>query len=168
MKKLLALCLTLVLLTNCAITAFATEDTCSGSGETEIFAHLYSSYSIVIPAAIDFGSSQEIQSEVMLINAYIESGYKVDVYATNFNQNGGITLTNVDNSMYEITCMLTNREKNTVASLEIPLVTFYDTDVSFGTSTNKYYDLTIVHNGVPGQYVGTMTYSFSCSPYEQG
>ena len=166
MKKILALCLTLVLLANCATTAFAAEDTCAGSGETEITAHIYSTYTITIPATIDLEAGT--RGEVTITDANLESGYKVDVFATNFNNNGGITLTHRDNSMYEITCMLTNIEQNMCATAEVPLVSFYDTEVpTWGDTATKYFDIQVQNYGLAGHYSGTMTYSFSCNPYEQ-
>ena len=52
MKKILALCLSVVMLLSLSTTAFAAEmwDESAGSGETEVYAHIYSSYFISIPA----------------------------------------------------------------------------------------------------------------------
>ena len=166
MKKLLALCLTIVLIANCAITAFAAEDTCAGSGETEITAHIYSTYTITIPAAIDL--EEGTLGEVTITNANLESGYKVDVFATNFNNNGGITLTHQKYDMYQITCILVNMERNMCATTEVPLVSFYDTELpNWGDTAIKYFDIQAENYGFAGYYYGTMTYSFSCNPYEQ-
>ncbi len=163
MKKLLALCLTIILLANCAITAFAYEDSCAGSGETEILAHLYSTYSISIPATIDLTTGTT--GEVTIIDANIESGYKVDVFATNLNQSGAVSLTHITDSTSKIDCILTNIELNMCASSEVPLVTFYDTEFTTYSTATKYFELLVAPFGLAGQYTGTMTYSFSCSPY---
>lgn len=166
MKKILALCLTLVLLMSCATTVFAVEDTCAGSGETEITAHVYSTYTISIPATIDL--TEVVMGEVTIADANIESGYKVDVFATNLNNNGGITFTKIDDAMYEITCMLTNIEQNMCVTAEVPLVSFYDTELTtWGSTATKYFDIQVPDYARAGYYSGTMTYSFSCNPYEQ-
>ena len=163
MRKILALCLSLVMLATCTTTAFAYEDSCAGSGETEILAHLYSTYSISIPATIDLTAG--MTGEVTIIDANIEYGYKVDVYVTNLNQFGAVTLTHTSDSTSMIDCMLTNIEQNLCATSEVPLVTFFDSELTaFGTAT-KYFGLDVAPFGLAGQYTGTMTYSFSCSPY---
>lgn len=163
MKKLLALCLSLVLLATCTTTAFAYEDSCAGSGETEILAHLYSTYSISIPATIDLTAG--MTGEVTIIDANLESGYKVDVFVTNLNQSGAVTLTHINDSTSKIDCMLTNIEQNMCASSEVPLVTFYDTEFTTSNTATKYFDMQVAPFGLAGQYTGIMTYSFACSPY---
>lgn len=163
MKKILALCLTLVLLMSCATTVFAVEDTCAGSGETEISTHLYSTYNISIPAVIDLAAGEIGEVEITFAN--VESGYKVDVYATNLNENGGITLRLVDDDTYVVNCTLINLEQNACASADVPLVTFCDTELTSYGSAIKYFDIEVDSYGMAGIYSGTMTYSFSCNPY---
>ena len=62
---------------------------------------------------------------------------------------------------------LRNVEANCGATRETPLVSFRDTELeNFGTAT-KYFELDYQPFGNAGYYYGTMTYSFSCNPYEQ-
>ena len=103
--------------------------------------------------------------EVEITFANVESGYKVDVYATNFNENGGITLRLVDDDTYVVNCTLINLEQNACASADVPLVTFYDTELTSYGSAIKYFDIEVDSYGMAGIYSGTMTYSFSCNPY---
>ena len=120
MKKILVLCLTLVLLANCATTVFAMESPCSGSGESEVTAHLYSTYSISIPATIDANMGT---AEVTVSQANLEEGYAINVYISNLNEKGGITLTHT-NGTDEILCMFQNTELNCAVDGNVPLVSF--------------------------------------------
>lgn len=160
MKKLLALCLTLALLANCATTAFASEVPCSGSGEAEVTAHIYSGYLITIPATIDANTGT---GEVTISQATLEEGYKVDVYVTNANDNGGITLTHT-NGVDEILCVFQNTTLGTTVSSTVPLVTFYATELVDTSTATKSFGMELMLLSTPGQYSGTMTYSFSCDP----
>ena len=69
MKKILALCLSIVMLLSLSTTVFAAEywDESAGNGQTEIKAHIYSSYTITIPATIDLsnGEQGEVMAKVM-------------------------------------------------------------------------------------------------------
>ena len=165
MKKLIAICLSLVLLATCAPTAFAMGDTSAGSGEVQLSAHRYSSYTITMPAAIDLEMTN--RGEVTITDANIESGYKVDVFVTNLNSEGAVTLTNT-NGVSTMDVWLRNVEANCGATRETPLVSFRDTELDyFGTAT-KYFELDYHSFGNAGYYYGTMTYSFSCNPYQEG
>ena len=164
MKKLLAICLSLVILAACAPTAFAMGDTSAGSGEVQIFAHRYSSYTITMPATINLEATN--QGAVTIADANIETGYKVDVFVTNLNLEGAVTLTHT-NGVGTMDVWLRNIEANCGASAETPLVSFRDTELeNYGTAT-KYFELDYNSYGNAGYYYGTMTYSFSCNPYEQ-
>lgn len=162
MKKLLALCLPLVLLANCATTAFAMESPCSGSGESEVTAHLYSTYSISIPATIDANIGT---AEVIVTQANLEDGYAINVYISNLNENGGITLTHT-NGVDEILCTFQNTELNCAVGGNVPLVSF-DYNIFSGTNTaSKTFGMELLALSQPGVYSGTMTYYFSCDPCE--
>lgn len=164
MKKLLAICLSLVLLATCAPTAFATGDTSAGSGEVQISAHRYSSYTITMPATINLETTN--RGAVTITDANIETGYKVDVFVTNLNNEGALTLTH-ENGIYGTDCWFTNIEASAAVLSDTPLVSFYDAELDpFGTST-KYFEVHILPYGNAGYFSGTMTYSFSCNPYEQ-
>lgn len=61
MKKIIALCMSIVMLLSLSTTAFAAEywDESAGSGESQVYAHIYSSYSISIPATIDLRNGEQ-------------------------------------------------------------------------------------------------------------
>ena len=164
MKKLIAICLSLILLATCAPTAFAMGDTSAGSGEVQLSAHRYSSYTITMPATIDLDMGN--QGIVTITDANIESGYKVDVFVTNLNLEGAVSLVHT-NGMATMDVWFRNIEENKGATAEVPLVSFRDTEVeNYGTLT-KYFEMDAMYYGTAGYYCGTMTYSFSCNPYEQ-
>ena len=162
MKKLLALCLTIVLLANCATTAFAMESPCSGSGESVVTAHLYSTYIISIPATIDANMGT---AEVTVSQANLEDGYAINVYISNLNEYGGITLTH-ENGVDQIQCLFQNTEMNCALGGGVPLVSF-DSALFSGTDTAaKTFGMELAGLSEPGEYSGTMTYYFSCDPCE--
>ena len=79
------LLLSLTLLASLSTTAFAAEywDESAGSGKSEVYAHLYSSYTVTIPATIDLRNGE--MGAVTVSDANIESGYSVKVYTINKN-----------------------------------------------------------------------------------
>lgn len=157
MKKVISMFVALMLLMSVSVTAFA-EDMSAGTGEAQVYSHIYSSYSISIPATIDLRNGES--GEVTIIDASIEDGYSVKVFATNLSENG-IKLTHTD-GMTTIDCVLMNIELNANASAEIPLTSFASTDIENGTAT-KYFSLQPDTYGKPGDYSGTLQYSFSCT-----
>lgn len=168
MKKILALCLSVVMLLSLSTTAFAAEmwDKSAGSGETEIHAHIYSSYTITIPATIDLRNGE--QGEVTLTNPNIESGYSVKVYCNNIVEEGGIRLYHTTNQNTTLLCSLINLEKNqNIMDSTAPLVTFTQDEVT-SEATIKYFGIEVMDTMcTPGDYIGTMQYSFECSPIEE-
>lgn len=165
MKKILALCLSVVMLLSLSTTAFAAEiwDESAGSGETEVYAHIYSSYFISIPATIDLRNGE--QGEITLTDANIEEGYEVNVYCTNIFENG-IRLYHTVDSNIGITCVLTDVDNTIQYTSETPLATFVQDDFSQGAIT-KYFGLHLMDDlSKAGDYVGVMEYSFECSPIE--
>lgn len=166
MKKILALCLSIVMLLSLSTTAFAAEywDESAGSGETEVYAHIYSSYTISIPATIDLRNGE--QGAVTLTYANIEDGYEVNVYCTNISENG-IPLYHVDGTPGSITCVITDSENMYNYSSNDPIATFVQSDFANGEIT-KYFGMHLMDNiGKAGDYVGVMEYFFECSPIEE-
>ncbi len=163
MKKFFAATLTLILLISSSTTAFAADlgDEYAGSGETEIYAHLYSSYQISIPATIDLRNGE--QGAVTISSANLESGYVVNVYCTNLTD-GGIRLYNASNSLNSIICSIVDIYNNcNIADATTPIVTFSASEIS-EESLTKYFGLEIMDTwGAAGDYTGTMQYSFSCT-----
>ena len=90
----------------------------------------------------------------------------MDVYATNVDENGAVTLTNINDSAHTAKCVLRNLAEYADASDEMPLVSFYDTEVTRGGSETEYFGLQVVSYAGAGQYSGTITYRFECVPYE--
>ena len=165
MKKILALCLSIVMLLSVSTTAFAAEywDESAGSGETEVYAHIYSSYSISIPATIDLRNGE--QGAVTLTEANIESGYEVNVYCTNI-EDGGIRLHHVDNENNGITVVLMTEDKLYNYTADTPIASFVQSEIT-SESLTKYFAMEIMDKwNTAGDYVGVMEYSFECSPIE--
>lgn len=163
MRKFLSTVLVLILLASTSTTAFAAdfEDESAGNGESEIYAHLYSSYQIFIPTTIDLRNGE--QGAVTISDANIEAGYSVKVYCTNITDNG-IRLYNVSNSSHSIICGIMDIYNNrSISESSMPLVTFSASEID-GESLTKYFGLEIIDTwGAAGDYVGTMQYSFSCT-----
>ncbi len=162
MKKLIASILVIVTMASVSVTAFAAEDLSAGSGESEIKTHVYSHYSITIPAVIDLQNGEI--GQVTISDAMIEDGYSVNVNVTNTEDFGGISLTHT-NGIGKVNCLLINMENNMRADNENPLVSFANADIQEGIST-KYFDIQTDTYGMPGDYSGTMQYSFECTPNE--
>lgn len=150
----------LAFMASISVTAFAAEDMYAGNGETQIKAHVYSRYSISIPATIDLRNGD--MGEVTISDADIEDGYSVKIFLTNATSPNGITLTHT-NGMSTIECSIFNIEENTIATENIPIVSFTDSDIEQGTGT-KYFSLQPETFGKAGDYSGTMQYRFECLP----
>lgn len=162
MKKLIAIILAMVMTFSVSVTAFAAEDLSAGSGESEIKTHVYSHYSITIPAVIDLRNGEI--GQVTISDAMVEDNYNVKVFVTNTAEFGGIVLTH-SNGTATINCSLLNIENNMLANTDNPLVSFGNADLQQGTST-KYFDIQADNYGMPGDYSGIMQYSFECTPNE--
>lgn len=157
MKKIIAICLSLILVASFATPVFAY----SGSGEVEVTAHVYSSYDIFIPATIDaYAETAQVK-----IVAQLEDNYKVDVYVLNANNSGDIPLTHT-NGVDEILCRFKNIERGENVCSTVPLVTFYATELVDTYELTKSFGMEVHSVGKPGNYTGTMVYSFDCTPCE--
>lgn len=165
MKKILALCLSFVMLFSLSTTAFAAEiwDESAGSGETTITGHIYSSYEISIPATITL-DYEFTQCPITINESNIENGYAVNVYCTNISDNNTILLEHTVNSGDSINCYLTSYNGNAV-NIDNPLLaSFVQSDITNGATTTKYFTMTYEKWGMPGDYSGVMQYSFCCEP----
>lgn len=154
MKKLLAICLSLILVASFATPVFAYE----GTGEVEITAHVPSTYSITIPATMDayMGSG-----EVTINGANLEDNYQVDVFVLNVNGVGEIPLTHT-NGVDKVICVLRNRELGTINETT-PLVSFSAEEMQDTYTKTKYFDMEVLNVGKAGRYSGTMVYAFYCA-----
>ena len=159
MKKLVAIIMSMVLMASVTTTAFAAEDLSAGSGEIEIKTHVYSHYTISIPAVIDLGNGDI--GQVSIENAMLEDNYTVKVFVS-VEDFGGIRLLHT-NGTDSIHCNFSNTENGMVANSENPLVSFTNSDLQQGAAT-KHFDIHTENYGTPGDYSGTMQYSFECIP----
>ena len=162
MKRIVTFCLSMVMLMALCMTAFATEfwDESAGSGTSQIYGHIYSSYTITIPATIDLRNGE--QGSVTIENGNIESGYAVNVYCTNIGENG-IKLNHVEKNT-SVECALMSADGLTRFDSNTPFASFTNDDISAQTTT-KYFRLQITDRWMSaGDYVGTMEYSFRCEP----
>ncbi len=76
-----------------------------------------------MPATIDIEMTN--RGEVTITDANIESGYKVDVFVTNLNSEGAVTLINT-NGVSTMDVWLRNVEANCGATRKTPLVSLCD------------------------------------------
>lgn len=114
-----------------------------------------------LPATIDLRNGE--MGAVTVSDANIESGYSVKVYCTNISENG-IRLYHTEDSNISITCTLIDINNNCNYTGETPLATFTQSEFTDATLT-KYFGLEIIDRwSRAGDYVGTMQYSFECSP----
>lgn len=95
MRKFLSVLFAVVLLLSMCTVAYADDgthvDVGSGedyNGEISVYCHTYSSYDITIPYELDVSS----QADITIRNANIEEGYHLEVYATNLDENGLISV----------------------------------------------------------------------------
>lgn len=94
MKKIFAVLLAVVLLmVPITMTAHAEEYVDFTAGyhdtQTEISYHAYSTYTVTVPAYMDYGT----QHEIWVDTTNVETGYQVKAYVTNTDENGLITIT---------------------------------------------------------------------------
>lgn len=169
MKKVLALVLSVLMIASFSTTAFAaeTEDAYAGSGELQVTGHVYSSYNITIPATINIQDTP--MCEVAVNDGYIEEGYSLDVYVTNLNDSGLLSLKHITDPYASTDCSVLRYEGDSTVNVTTPndpIVSFTAADFPSGTSCVKYFGLVISQWGTPGDYTGIMKYSFSCNPID--
>lgn len=164
MKRIVTFGLAMVMLMLMALctTAFAAEfwDESAGSGTSQVYAHLYSSYTIKISATIDLRNGE--QGSVTIENGNIESGYAVNVYCTNIGENG-IRLNHVEKNT-SVECARLSADGLSHYDANTPFASFTSDDIA-AQNTTQYFRLEIMDRWMSaGDYVGTMEYSFRCEP----
>lgn len=167
MKKIIALLLSLVMLLSLTITSSAEEymvESMEGWGQTEILAHIYSTYTITIPATIDLRESN--QSTITISNAVLEDGYEVNVYCTNIDDSiNGIIMYNVSNNPNTASCAILD-ENGIRMTAKTPLATFNQTDITSHTTTRNFQLELITNDAVAGDYTGIADFHFECTPIQ--
>ena len=157
MKKLIsALCACTLALTM-PLSAYAVD----GSGETVFNAHVYSSYEITIPETVDVDSTTQVP--VSLTSAYIENGYSVKVSADNLSMEG-LKLLNPNYQYSEYYVSFTNLDTNEIANSENGLLVTFNTSEIVNFSATKYFGVSPGQSLMPGDYTGTLQFSFECTP----
>lgn len=162
MKRIVNLCLSMVIIMALCMTAFAAEfwDESAGNGTSQVYGHIYSSYTIKIPATIDLRNGE--QGSVTIENGNIESGYAVNIYCTNIGENG-IRLNHVEKNT-SVECALMSADGLYHYDSITPFASFTNDDIA-AQNTTKYFKLEIIDRWMSaGDYVGTMEYSFRCEP----
>lgn len=156
MKKALSILCALVTATTMQISAFAAD----GTGETEFTAHVYSRYEITIPATVN--ADIETQVPVTISEAYIENGYKVTVSADNLSMDG-LRLTNPNNQYAEYYVQFTNNDTNAIVNNESKTLVTFNTNEIVNNTATKYFGISSNPSTMPGQYTGTLEFSFECT-----
>ena len=165
MKKILTalLCATLTLST--VTTSFAfNEGEIEGynsAGQTEVTAYAYSTFNVSIPAKIDISNMGG--AEIAVTDADIDSGYQVQIFVTNLNENGNLNMTHKTKS--GVTSELILNGTNGTLTSDYPLLaSFKDTDIYDGNAST-YFSGQMMDGAKSGSYTGTMTYSVYCNKY---
>lgn len=131
-----------------------------GSGETVFNAHVYSSYEITIPETVDVDSTSQVP--VSLSNAYIENGYSVKVSADNLSMQG-LKLSNLNYEYAEYYVGFTNLDTNETANSDNGLLVTFNTNEIVNNAATKYFEITPGQSLMPGDYTGTLQFSFECT-----
>jgi len=165
MKKFIALLLSLTMLLSLTLTSHAEEyvvEDMVGYGQTEVLAHIYSRYTITIPATIDLREST--QGTISISGASLEEGYQVDVFCSNIDSNcNGIIMYNVNNNSQTTTCAIKD-ENGFYMDSNTPIATFTQADItSYNTIRSFQLELSSFDT-VAGDYTGIIEYRFDCSP----
>ncbi len=169
MKRFISIVLAMLIMF-VPVTAFAgtMENAMSnpaGTGEATIRDHIYSTYTIQIPETIEIDELNDTFN-VGLTNDNIEDGYSVEVWITNLDENGAITLTNArDNSTETATISkdIGNGNEQTVNNSEALAYFHHDNVNSSQTQTAR---INITERGTTaGYYEGTITYCYACVNY---
>lgn len=166
MKRIIAIVLSLVMVSAFSTTAFAAEmwDESAGEGETTITGHIYSSYQISIPATVTL-DYYNTQCPVTLTQANIENGYAINVYCTNLTDSA-IRLQHMSIPEEGIHCHLTRDDGYGVTNDNPLLVSFTQSDIT-DSETVKYFSMNYDKMGITGDYSGIMQYSFCCEPVQE-
>lgn len=168
MKKILALLIVLVCVFSCTVTANAASYLTDTEGSVEVRYHSYSNYTITVPEVFnDLGCYVDIR------NAEIEEGYRVEVHATNLNEDGYLQLTHTKNPELHGYISFIGRatDGNTwCVTADNTMLCYFDSSVCEEYLSQSFSCAPVVENWKPGDYVGLLTYRVTCRyvpPFEQ-
>ena len=162
MKKILALIIAIMCIFSCTLTANAASSLTDSEGSMEVQYHSYSNYTIVLPESFD-GTA----CSVSLLNGEIEEGYRVEVHATNLDENGYLPLTYSKNPEHieRLSFIGHSFDGNTWNVDGSNTMLCYFTAGEYGD--DYYFDrafesVPIGENWKPGDYSGILCYRVTC------
>ena len=164
MRKNIAIILTLIMslafTSICFAESYYMLETPCGNAQTEVFAHRYSTYTIIIPATINISENNNCALEIGDCN--LEDGYQINVFCTNM-QDGCIELHHCQNSNITSYCYIQSLDGQPFEP-NTPIVTFTQEEVDSGDNIHNFQ--LVLRNEIvkAGDYTGIVEYFFDCSP----
>ena len=166
MKKVLCVLMCAVLLLAMPMTAFAADTPYSGQGSSTITYKSYSTCTVSIPETIEITGAP---TEIVVTNPNIETGYCINVYVTNLNNENGIYLYHDEfGESITQTCVFTNNTIGGAVSQDNPLLATIEgsgdlADVLYGDFTASIMAI----DAKAGSYTGTMQYEIKIEPISE-
>ncbi len=169
MRKFLSALFAIVLLLSVCTIAYADDgthvDVGSGedySGEISVCCHTYSSYDITIPYELDVNS----QADITIRNANIEDGYHLEVYATNLDENGLISVYTTAPNGAEVEGKLFLYAEGTLVTSESNLICTFTSSELLNPRAAHYIHTFPSSDDVQcaGVYRGTLCVRVACVP----
>ena len=168
MKKVLCMLMCAALLLAMPMTAFAADTPYSGQGTSTLTYKSYSTCTVSIPETIEV-SSVATPIEILVTNPNIETGYCVNIYVTNLNEQDYIPLCHDEfGEMIAIECMFTNLQKQGTVCNDNPLLASIQgssilSDVFYGEFAANIMSV----DARAGSYTGTMQYEIRIEPISE-
>lgn len=168
MKKILALLIAIVCIFSCTLTANAASYLTDTNGSVEVRYHSYSNYTITIPEVFN-----ELGCYVELRDADIEEGYRVEVHATNLNEDGYLQLTHTKHPDITGFVSFIGESPNGdtwCVTQDNTMLCYFDSAVCEDYVAQNFQCSPVVENWKSGDYIGLLTYRVTCRyvpPFEQ-
>lgn len=168
MKKFLSSILTIALLAASSVTAKADEyseyvETNRGNfvGETSLDYHVYSSYYVTIPTSI---GEYDTSGNIAVTMDNIEQGHHVEIYITNLDSEGYLTVTSDNGNTGKLNVLHDNGlytvQPDGLVNKLYP-GSYTDTGVA---NTDISFDKSMDSNTKAGTYHGTVCFRVECLP----
>lgn len=167
MKKIFTVLFAIMLLLNISpLTAFAEEyreyveaDQNSFEGQTTIDYHAYSSYYVSIPTNI---SEYDSYGTIAVTMDNIEDGHHIEVYITNLDENGLLTVTSDNGNTGQLSVLYDNGLYT--ANSDGLIGEFYPETYNYTgcASTNIAFDKAMMDNFKAGTYHGVICFRVEC------